>query len=248
MFDFRTFSRRLRRIQSVYADLGAHEVASRARRRLLKIFGRDTSGLSTWLQQKRKIDAAYDSEMEVDTGGIDELLELTIVGKNVQHGTSHIASNPDEFRAAILATDVKLDSFTFVDLGCGKGRALLLASEFPFRRIIGVEFAVELLKLARRNIGILKTKRPDTIDIELALCDVAAFDFPNEPLLVYLFNPFGSKIVRCIAQNLLNSASLFARPILILYMNPVHKSDLLEAGWAVVRSEPGWVLLDWHHA
>jgi len=248
MLDFKTFLRRLSRIQSVYADLGAHEVASRAGRRILQMFGRDTSNHSQWLQQKQKIDADYDSKMEIDTGGIDELLELTIVGKNVHHGTSHIASNPDEFRAAMSATDVDLNSFTFVDLGCGKGRALFLASGFPFRRIIGVEFAVELLEIARKNLRILKAKRPDTIDIELTLCDVATFEFPNEPLLVYLFNPFGSKIVRCISQNLLNSASLCARPILILYMNPVHKSDFLETGWAVVRSGPGWVLLDGQHA
>src|SRR5947208_15284999 len=41
-----------------------------------------------------------------------------------------------------------LSDFTFIDLGSGKGRTLLMASDYPFRRILGVELLAGLDQLA----------------------------------------------------------------------------------------------------
>ncbi|MBZ5489392.1 MAG: class I SAM-dependent methyltransferase [Acidobacteriia bacterium] len=45
-----------------------------------------------------------------------------------------------------------LQDFTFIDLGSGKGRALLMAAQYGFKRIIGVEFMPELHRVAQENI------------------------------------------------------------------------------------------------
>jgi methylase of polypeptide subunit release factors len=64
----------------------------------------------------------------------------------------HTASDPDELANAVASLDVEHKDFTFIDLGSGKGRALVLALSYPFRRVVGVEFALELHRVAEANL------------------------------------------------------------------------------------------------
>ena len=82
----------------------------------------------------------------------------------------------------------KLAAFTFVDIGCGKGRALLLAEEYPFRKIIGVEFSRRLAKIAAANAA--KSARSAS---QWFTPTPANFNFPPEPLVVFLYNPFSGE-------------------------------------------------------
>ena len=54
------------------------------------------------------------------------------------------AIEPARFRKVLASLQIAFHDYTFIDFGSGKGRALLLASEFPFKRIIGLEFSPEL--------------------------------------------------------------------------------------------------------
>jgi len=67
------------------------------------------------------------------------------------HAVDYIPVTPDQCRQALSALAVPYEKFTFIDFGCGKGRAMLLAAERPFRRLIGIDFSHELLMVARRN-------------------------------------------------------------------------------------------------
>src|SRR5438105_11506431 len=105
-----------------------------------------------WRKHKRAVDRNFDSTYGIDTGGITQLNKLGVPRETWAEGGPHIAVDPDEFAAALDAIDLDLSRLTFIDLGCGKGRALMLAAEHPFRRIIGVEFAEPLVATARANI------------------------------------------------------------------------------------------------
>src|SRR5215472_1458160 len=85
------------------------------------------------------------------TSGIVSLFRLRVVGHNRRHGVHYQACEPAVFRRAFSCLHDDWSSYTFVDLGCGKGRVLLMARELGFGRIIGVEFAPALAKVARRN-------------------------------------------------------------------------------------------------
>jgi SAM-dependent methyltransferase len=118
---------------------------------------------------------------------------------------------------------------SFVDIGAGKGRALLLASLLPFRKVIGVEFSAELAEIARNNVARWgKLARPRA-QLRVFQQDALAFRWPRTPLLVYLYNPFHCEIVEQMLERLERWAAAGARggvrsagrTVDILYVNPV---------------------------
>ena len=119
--------------------------------------------------------------------------------------------------------DVHEPDWTFVDLGCGKGRVALLASQRPFRRVVGIERRAALVRVAQRNLDIWGDN---------AICpvfffagDAATHPLPQGPLVVYLFNPFAIDILRKVLLRLRN------RPVRLIYVNPLHGDELERHGF-----------------
>jgi SAM-dependent methyltransferase len=189
---------------------------------------------------KARADAAFDARHGTDTAGVTHLETLDTLGPYRSVGTVHLASPREEFDAAIALVDLSLEQLTFVDLGSGKGRAVLLAAERPLARIIGVEFAREFHEVALRNIA--AGGRGDS-RIELVRADAATYPLPDGPLLIFLFNPFGPPVIDLVAQHALESWQASPRPVRILYMNPIHLDAIVAAGWRAVRIENGAALL-----
>jgi SAM-dependent methyltransferase len=134
------------------------------------------------------------------------------------------------FREVIGGLDIDYQRFTFVDLGSGKGRALLLATEFPFRRIIGVELLPELHAIAEQNVDKYQAGAQRQ-RIELLCGDARQFWFPLEPLLVFLFDPFPEHVLQEVIGNLEQSVSQALRPIVVVYLNPISEHILSNTGW-----------------
>lgn len=202
------------------------------RRRL----GYPSPAQARYLAQKQRADRTFDGELGVATGGIQYLHDLTIASRNARFGVNHIAVDPIEFERAMARVDIDLHSATFVDLGSGKGRALLMAARLPFARIIGVEFASELHTDCLAN---LRRAFPDDRRITAILGDAADFAFPAGPLVVYLFNPFDAPVMAAVARNALAAWRADPRPIRVIYLNPVFARKWLEAGWEQVEEGIG---------
>ena len=109
---------------------------------------------------------------------------------------------------------------TFIDLGCGKGRALVLAAQFGFRRVIGVEFDPVLAEAARHNADAWARRSSSQGSIEVVTGDARQFPFPPEPSLVFLFNPFGEAVTAPVVANLEQSLVDRPRDVHVLYLNP----------------------------
>ena len=101
---------------------------------------------------------------------------------------------------------------TFVDLGCGKGRALMVAANLGFKTIIGVEFVHELAETARKNLQ--KLGLTDAVVVE---SDAANYRFPESDMVIYLFNPFSAEVMQKVVANLKESLS---KKLYIIYVNP----------------------------
>lgn len=123
-------------------------------------------------------------------------------------------------RAALDGLAVDFTRFTFVDLGCGKGKPLMVAASYPFRRLVGVDISPACVRVARRNIARYRPGRIDPSRVELLVQDAEDFEFPGGPLLVYLYNPFPAAVLERVVTRL--EASLHDRPrdVLIVYVNP----------------------------
>jgi SAM-dependent methyltransferase len=116
---------------------------------------------------------------------------------------------------------IDLANFTFVDLGSGKGRTLLMASDYPFRRIIGVELLPALHAIAEENIRSYRSESQKCFALEAICGDATEFHFPEEPTVLFLFNPLPeSGLTRAIA-NLEESLRAHPRPFYSLYHNPL---------------------------
>jgi SAM-dependent methyltransferase len=116
-------------------------------------------------------------------------------------------------------TNSGLADFSFVDVGSGKGRVLLMAAEYPFRRIVGVELLPELHEVARENV-----KRDPRV--ELVLGDAREFQFPDGPLVVFLFNPFPPWVLRQVLRNVQESLKRKPRDMFVVLHNPEHEAEL----------------------
>ena len=103
---------------------------------------------------------------------------------------------------------------TFLDIGCGLGRSLLVAYEVGFKKIYGVDISSELISACKRKL--VKTNN----SASLFCCDVDKFDIPKGKLVNYLINPFGEKRMDSLVKKLSKRKS----ECLVIYHNPKHTS------------------------
>lgn len=173
------------------------------------------------------LDRGFDREHGTDTSALIHLQRLTIDSGNAVHGNAYEPSSTRLVRAALRQLQLDHGQFAFVDLGSGKGRTLLLAAEYPFRKIVGVEFSRELHEVAVRNIGIFRSPRQRCRDISSLHMDATAYALPADDLVIYLFNPFKRDVLMPIVDNIRRSLADKPRRLAILYYHPTD-GDLLE--------------------
>jgi len=138
---------------------------------------------------------------------------------------------PEEFGEIMQQlAPVDFTDFIFIDLGSGKGRALLLASRYPFRSIIGVEIQPELHNVAEENIFRLHESHPE-IDVQAVCLDAREYRFPNEPLIVYMFNPFPDYAMATVVENLRRSVVRHPRPVYVIYNAPFEQQVIEKASF-----------------
>jgi len=134
-------------------------------------------------------------------------------------------TDPAAFREMMAALGVALDNdfgeFTFLDLGSGKGRTLLMASEYPFRKIVGVEILPGLNRAAQENIQLYKSPTQRCRKIETVCADARAFELPDEALVLYLFNPLPEPALREFVRRIEQSLARSPRSVWLIYHNPL---------------------------
>lgn len=144
---------------------------------------------------------------------------------------------PDSTGVDLNSSDFTFLDLTFIDLGSGKGRVLLMASDYPFRRIIGVELVPALHQIAQQNLAKYHSESQRCFTLESICGDAAEFHFPAEPIVLYLFNPFPESGLRQVLANLEQSLRDHPRAVYVLYHNPLLEHVLRDC--AVLRKIVG---------
>lgn len=190
---------------------------------------------------QRRQDDRDDREFD-ERYGVDSALAFVnaedVQGDNFNGQYFYLASTVAKFRRMLARLKVRHEDFTFIDLGSGKGRTVLLAGERPFRRVIGVEYSRALHEIAEQNIEKYPLKKAGSF--ELVLSDVAAYEFPPGPLLIYNYNSFGDEVLTRVLENLSRSARAQPRQIFLIflnlgYFNPAGEEAGLAAGEALLN-------------
>jgi len=130
------------------------------------------------------------------------------------------------FQKAFEHLPIRFDEFSFIDLGSGKGRALLLAAEYPFRQTIGVEYSPHYHAIACRNVETYQKNSDKAISIELINGDATAFEIPTGKNVFFLFNPFQGLTFSQVVRNLEKAVNSEADEIYVVYVNPVCRVEL----------------------
>ena len=191
----------------------------------------------------------FDQIHGVETSGLIPSKHLKTGHENDAHVTAYYGVAP-----SILSTLIDLwqrtnaphpiDKYTFLDIGAGKARAMMVASEFPFREIIGIELNPSLAGIASRNLDhwiashVTDTTSPRLAPIHLYEQDALTFDLPRTPTLAFLFHPFEAPILKLLLRRI---ESRFAKrpgspsvPFDLLYVNSECR-DVLDTHPAFTR-------------
>ncbi len=180
-----------------------------------QLHGTDTSGLipGDVIAQGTNID-------------VSELTAYYGVAPSILHGLLDIWLQ----RTAPQPRGAQLDieQTVFLDVGAGKGRAMLLASQFPFLRVEGVELNADLANIANANISLWHNDLQANALSPLVLhhADATTHPLPSEPTLAFLFHPFELPILRRFLRHVETSISNNPRPFDLLYVNAEHDSFL----------------------
>ena len=165
-------------------------------------------------QRARFGDMDYDWEQRVNTTAARLPFATRLRGV---FSSPYQATEPELFREMMRCLPADLREFTFIDLGSGKGRTLLMAADFGFRRIIGVELLPELHAAAAENIA----RHPNASRMQVVCADATEFAFPPEATVLYLFNPFLESVLAQVIANVDQSLHHMPRPFYLVYHNPL---------------------------
>lgn len=159
-------------------------------------------------------------------------------GEAYAHATHYEAVPIADFRKMLGAVprDV-VEGATFVDIGAGMGRAMLLASEYPFKAIAGIELSPALFEIAKANLASAHDLRTQCKNVSLIRGDARTRRYPRGTLVVFLFNPFDGDALRSTLERIVESRSV-RDDVYVLYHTPEHLGVLLEFGGEPVAGFP----------
>ena len=178
--------------------------------------------------RQRYGDIDYDWDYRVDT------TSATVSWRDRWLGLLHSPYQPSQprlFHDMLSRVRVDYREFIFLDIGSGKGRALLMAADYPFRRVLGLELLPELNRIAQENIRRYKSTTQKCLNIESLCADARTLVFPPEPTVLYLFNPLPEPGLKRLLNNLEHSLHESPRQVYVLYHNPLLERFLLGCEW-----------------
>ena len=183
----------------------------------------------------------FDLQHGTDTGGLVLGRELAPGFAHAAEITGYAATSPSRFWYTLERWRERLDGrplerFSLVDLGCGKGRVMLLASTWPFRAVIGVEIDPVLAAVARRNVQSWTAAGKAVAPMQVVEGDATRADLPGGDLLLFLYNPFSPALMRQLLDALAERQRRAGGELFLIYHrenagNPVREDTCWELLW-----------------
>jgi SAM-dependent methyltransferase len=170
---------------------------------------------------------------KLHTTGYDELNNLKKQGIDTAHATMYMPANYYILEKLLS----KLKEFTnndcLLDIGCGKGRVLIVAAHFSFKKIIGIELSNQFCKYTEENIAAHKNELSSTRFL-VVNTDASNFIIPDDVTTVFLYNPFDAVVMQHVVEHINDSLKRKPRDMYIAYMNPEERSLFLSAGFSEI--------------
>ena len=186
----------------------------------------------------RRAGLRFDAENGVATEALIFLGELDPegIGASLEHATHYEPTPVEHFERLVAHVPFPLEGASFVDLGSGMGRVVLLAARRPFKQVIGIEISAALHEIARDNLAAYGRARLRCRDVRLVRRDARNAAFPPGDLVVYLYNPFRAAVLEPVVARL---AARDAGALAVVYHTPLERATLEASGaFEIVAEEP----------
>lgn len=169
-------------------------------------------GYREWLKER---------ELGIRTLGMAEPSPCPTLLTGPDGGHMYQPSSSVLFAQAVAALPFSVAGLMLLDVGSGKGRAMVLAAEAGFGRVVGVEYDPVLSDVAQVNMERVRSRFPYT-GFELHEGDAVAFGLPVGTDVAYLFNPFDRETLRRWLEAIVPKVSGVLH---IIYMHPVYAEE-----------------------
>ena len=206
-----------------------------------------------WLRRRRSSAETkpllhpFDERYGVDTSGLIGGGELRSGHSNDVFNTAYYAMAPSRFQWVMKSwldddSHAAIESYSFVDLGCGKGRAVLMASEFAFREVVGVELHASLASIAETNVAAWTAAGRAACPVRIVCQDATEVVFPEGACLLYLFHPFGAPVLKRLIERIEADFAHRRGMLDLIYFNP-EAGELLDGHGGFERLWTGTVAM-----
>ncbi len=175
-----------------------------------------------------------EKKYHLSTIGIDDLKSMEDETVDVSHATMYMPLNYFVLDNLMKQVIKFPGNKTFLDIGCGKGRAISVAAYYGFEKIIGIDFSQELCDDAINNINRIKDKFYAATVFTVINADAFEYDIPDDITTIFLFNPFDKVITYGVVENIMASFKNNPRTIRILYANPQYKALFFDEGFVEI--------------
>jgi SAM-dependent methyltransferase len=188
---------------------------------------------------------AFDRRYGTDTYERAHLSNLEIEGGlDPRFGTwMYGPINPDFFREMMRGLPIEPRELGFYDVGAGKGLALMLASEYPFRELVGIEFSPPLVDAGRKNVAIYERATGRSLGVEWVCADFMQHPLPDRPSLFFMNAPFPWEIAEQALAHIEASIVSHPRKVVVLYRKPHGKTvEYMDASRHLrpLKTSPYW--------
>jgi SAM-dependent methyltransferase len=170
----------------------------------------------------------------VSTAGVHILPE--ILADSRFNGYGPCPMSPREFFRMLRRTGADYSQFLFIDFGCGKGQPLFLASELPFKAVIGIEFTALMVQAAEENIRTYSGPRRSG-GLRVICINALDYELPPEPSIYYFCDPFVAVVMTQWVERLRQSLASAPRQIFIVYMLPSYRRVMDQSGFLTLVEE-----------
>jgi SAM-dependent methyltransferase len=198
-----------------------------------KIKGKSISDLSKLLYAKA-FDRCFDLRYDIETSSHVHLENLDFNDEQKKLSYWYEGTYVVQLRKLFKKLQIPKEK-VFVDIGSGKGRVLLIAAEYGFEKIRGIELSPNLCETARKNISVFRNKKKYNSDIVVINKNALEYNFTDDEGVFFLYNPFGEHILEQVMTNIKNSILRNRRSVKIIYVNPVHE-NIIKENMAIVKT------------
>jgi len=178
-------------------------------------------------------DIRGERKYNIRTTGVKEVYKLKIKDIDTSNAAEYMPANYVLLEKVFTEVNKHPHNHTFLDMGCGKGRALFVAAHFGFQKITGVELVPKYCQQLQQQIAEKAAQFPNT-SFFVHCGNAAQYAIPDEVQVIFFYNPFNEKVMRPVVQQITKSLQRAQRPLYVIYLNPLFKHLFITAGFKEV--------------